>query len=575
MAETYPAKLSALRATFKKHGVQGFVVPTADEFQGEYVPGAARRLEWLTGFNGSNGMAIVLSAKAGFFTDGRYTLQAETQVPKEFEKYNMGATTPQSWAAKHKATIGYDPRLFTVSQLKRWLDAGVTLKAVPNLIDALWKNRPAYPKDAAYSYPLKYAGESSEKKITRVVKKLAGKADALLVAAPDSLCWLLNIRGNDVPHTPFLNANAIVDAKGKVTLFVEKHKVSAGLANQCHVVSPNKVGEALKTFAGKKIALDAGQASAWWASELKKAKAQIVEITDPIQHMKACKNEVEIAGIVAAHERDGAALSSFLCWLSANWNKGHTEITVSEKLASFRKAQNLFKDLSFGTIAGMGPNGAIVHYHAMPKTARKLTAGMFLLDSGGQYWDGTTDVTRTMVFGNATKEQKADFTRVLKGHIALATARFPKGITGAELDALARMPLWLNGQDYDHGTGHGVGCFLSVHEGPQRISRVYNGVALEPGMIVSNEPGYYKAGAYGIRIENLVRVVEKKQKGDEKLFYGFETLTLAPIDRNLIEKSLLTSAELAWLNAYHARVLKTLKVDAKTKAWLKKACAKI
>lgn len=573
MAEAYTAKLSALRAALKKHGVQGFVVPTADEFQGEYVPAAARRLEWLTGFTGSNGLAIVLANKAGFFTDGRYTLQAQTQVPKDYEKHNMGSTTPQSWAATQKATVGYDPKLFTVSQLKRWQDAGVKLKAVPNLIDGLWNNRPAYPKDAAYSYPLKYAGESSSEKIARVVKKFSTKADALLVAAPDSLCWLLNIRGNDVPHTPFLNANAIVDSKGKVTLFAEKHKVPASIAKQVTLVEPSRIGDALKKIGGRKVALDGSQASAWWAGQLTKAKAVIVETTDPIQHMKACKNDVEIAGIVAAHERDGAALSSFLCWLSENWNKGHTEITVSEKLAEFRRAHNLFKDLSFGTIAGMGPNGAIVHYHATPKTARKLTQGLFLLDSGGQYWDGTTDVTRTVAFGTPTKEQKTDFTRVLKGHIALATARFPKGITGAELDALARMPLWLHGQDYDHGTGHGVGCFLSVHEGPQRISRVYNGVALEPGMVVSNEPGYYKAGAYGIRIENLVRVVAKKEKGDGKLFHGFETLTLAPIGRTLIDKSLLTREELAWLNAYHARVLKTLKVDTKVKAWLKKVCA--
>ena len=576
MAATDP-KITALRKLLAQHKIDAFVVPSADEFQGEYVPAAARRLEFLTGFTGSNGLAVIHRTKAAFFTDGRYTLQAQTQVPAVYGKHNLADMPAARWVKEKlppKTMVGFDPKLFTLRQLEQWEKLGLKLKPVPNLIDAIWKDRPAYPADAAFDYPQKFAGESRAAKIKRVCAKL--QADALLVAAPDSLCWLLNIRGNDIPHTPFLNAVALLAKNGEVTLFTDPAKIPEKLRGKMKIAPPAQpLSIKLK---GKRILCDSAQASVWWAERLKKAGAEIVSGIDPIQLMKARKNDTEIKGIRSAHVRDGAALSSFLCWLDRAWQGGRlTEVNAAEVLATFRAKQMHFRDLSFGTIAGMGSNGAIVHYHAMPETAKKLTHGIFLLDSGGQYWDGTTDVTRTIALGAPTKQQQADFTRVLKGHIALARARFPKGVTGSELDALARMPLWLEGKDYDHGTGHGVGCYLSVHEGPQRISRVMNNVPLESGMVVSNEPGYYKTGAYGIRIENLVLVKEDRRKGDERPFFGFETLTLAPIDRHLVAKALLTKEERDWLDDYHARVLKTLTplVDKTTGAWLKKMCTKI
>ena len=581
MAKINP--LDALRAQLTKYKVDAFIVPSADEFQGEYLPAAARRLEFLTEFTGSNGIAIVHKTKAAFFTDGRYTLQAETQVPKTYEKYNMAQKMAAAWAKElKKAVIGFDPKLFTLRQLAAWEKQGIKLKAVPNLVDAIWKHRPVYPADKAFAYPLKYAGESSDAKIKRVLKMLP--TDALFIAAPDSVCWLLNIRGNDIPHTPFLNGTALLHKTGKITLFVDAKKIPKGLLGKnISIMSSSGLtrGSILKLMDSRvkpendmfSILLDPAHSSVWWAEQFEKVGATLVKATDPIQAMKACKNAVEASGIRAAHVRDGAALSSFLCWLDTHWQtQTITEVSAAEKLKTFRAAQPLFKDLSFGTIAGMGSNGAIVHYHATAKTAKKLTHGMFLLDSGGQYWDGTTDVTRTIALGAPTDEQKEDFTRVLKGHIALGSAVFPKGVTGSELDALARMPLWHVHKDYDHGTGHGVGCYLSVHEGPQRISRVSNNVALEPGMVISNEPGFYKAGAYGIRIENLVLV-----EAVDKKFLRFETLTMAPIDRRLIDKDLLNSDEINWLNNYHTRVLTTLAplVDKKTAMWLKKMCAKI
>lgn len=553
-------KLALLRAQFTKHKIDAFIVPSADEFQGEYLPAAARRLEFLTGFTGSNGMAIIAKSKAAFFTDGRYTLQAQTQISKDYTKYNMAEKSAVEWASELKGVIGFDPKLFTLRQYRTWEKQGVALKPVPNLVDAIWKNRPAYPVDAAFAYPLKYAGESTPEKIKRVLKNL--DADALFIAAPDSLCWLLNIRGNDIPHTPFLNATALLYKTGKVTLFVDAQKIPKGLLGKNVTLVPLIPALSLKGR-GSKVQIDPAQTPVWWSKQFNKT----VEAADPIQLLKACKNKVEVAGIANAHIRDGAALTQFLYWLDGNW-KTETEISVTEKLRTFRAAQPLFKDLSFGTIAGMGANGAIVHYHATQKTNKKLTQGLFLLDSGGQYLDGTTDVTRTIALGAPTAEQKADFTLVLKGHIALAQAIFPKGAAGIELDALARMPLWKAGKDYDHGTGHGVGCYLSVHEGPQGISR-RNTTPLKAGMIISNEPGFYKAGEYGIRIESLVLVKEK-----DKRFLDFETLTLAPIDRRLIEKKMLESNEINWLNAYHARVIKTLAplVDNTTKKWFQTMC---
>lgn len=561
-------RLAALRAQMARHKVGAYLVPSADAFQGEYVPAAARRLEFLTGFTGSAGFAVVGAKKAAFFTDGRYTLQAETQVDAAFARHNQAALSPREWVARElpKGTIiGFDPALFTVQQLAAWKQQGFALKATPNLIDAIWKKRPPYPKAPAFAYPQQYAGETAAQKIKRVTENL--KADALFIAAPESVCWLLNIRGHDIPHTPFLNATALLFKTGKVILFAPAEKVPAALRKNITLAdAPPALGK-------KTVQIDPRWCSVAWGEALTAKGAKLVQEHCPTLRLKACKNKVEQKHIRATHEVDGAALSEFLCWLDTHWQRARiTEMAVAEKLRSFRAARPGFVEESFATIAGMGGNGAIVHYHATPQTDTRLTKGLFLLDSGGQYWGGTTDVTRTIALGKPTREQQEDFTRVLKGHIALARAVFPKSLSGGELDALARMPLWQVGKDYDHGTGHGVGCFLSVHEGPQGISRRAGGAALEPGMVLSNEPGFYKAGEYGIRIENLLMVVAQDER-----FLRFDTLTLAPIDRRLILPARLSGEERAWLNAYHARVLNTLRplVDKKTGAWLSQMCEKV
>ena len=580
------ARLDALRAELRRRGLDGFIVPRADEHQGEYVPRAAQRLAWLTGFSGSAGWAVVLADKAAVFVDGRYTLQVRTQVDTGlFEPQAYPETTPDAWLAANLsagARFGFDPRLHSLSGADRLAAAcaraGAELVAVDtNPIDTVWTDRPPPPLAPVIPHPLELAGEAAEAKRARIARLVADKgADAALLTQPDSIAWLLNIRGGDVPRTPFPLSFALLRKDGAVDLFIDQRKLTpvtrAHLGNGVAVRPPEALAGALTTLGaeGATLWLDPDSAPRWALDRLGSG-ARVVRETDPVALPKACKNDVEMQGVRAAHKRDGTAVTRYLAWLAAAPPGTLDEIATADRLQQLRIETGAIRDLSFDTISGAGANGAIVHYHATPRTARKLTPGeLYLVDSGGQYRDGTTDITRTIAIGEPTAEMRDRFTRVLKGHIALAMARFPAGTTGSQLDALARYHLWQAGLDYDHGTGHGVGAYLSVHEGPHRISKLPNSVALRPGMIVSNEPGYYKAEAYGIRIENLVTVREAHIEGADRAYLEFETLTLAPIDLGCVEPSLLTEPERAWLNAYHARVRDAIgpQLDAPTRAWL-------
>jgi Xaa-Pro aminopeptidase len=584
------ARLDALRAELRRRNLDGFIVPRADEHQGEYVPRAARRLAWLTGFTGSAGWAVVLAEKAAIFVDGRYTLQVRDQVDTElFAPQHYPEMTPDAWLAANLprgARFGFDPWLHALNDAERLAQAcaraGAELVAVEsNPVDAIWTSRPPPPLAPVIPHPLELAGEAAEAKRMRIAKLVADKgADAVLLTQPDSIAWLLNIRGGDVPRTPFPLSFALLHKEGAVDLFIDPRKltpvVRAHLGNGVALRPPQALADALASLgaAGATLWLDPATAPRW-ALERLGPDAKVVRDTDPVALPKACKNDVELQGIRAAHRRDGAAVTRYLAWLSANAASGTLdEIAASDRLQQFREETGAIRDLSFDTISGAGPNGAVVHYHATPRTARRLSPGdLYLVDSGGQYRDGTTDITRTIAIGTPDDEMRDRFTRVLKGHIALAMARFPTGTSGSQLDALARYHLWQAGLDYDHGTGHGVGAYLSVHEGPHRISKMPNTVALKPGMIVSNEPGYYKVGAWGIRIENLVAVREAVIERADRSYLEFETLTLAPIDLNCVQPALLTEAERAWLNAYHLRVRQEIgpQVDAETRAWLDEA----
>ncbi len=579
-------RLAAVRKGLAQQGLDGFIVPHADEFQNEYLPPSAERLAWLTGFTGSAGVAVVLTDKAAVFTDGRYTLQIRKQVDDSlYEIRHIIDEPPKRWVAEnlqHGGRLGYDPWLHTEAGLEVWQNAAekagaVLVAAKANPIDGAWLDRPPAPAAPVTPHGDEHAGESSRSKRHRIGQAVrdAG-ADAAIISAPASIAWLLNVRGGDVAHTPLPLSFAILYADGRVEWFVDPQKT--GPALEAHLgpeVSVRGQGEfepALWALGNNRVMADPAGSASLIFRRLEKAGAKIVREPDPCQLPKACKNATEIEGARAAHRRDGAALSRFLAWLAAEAPKGRLgEIAAADKLRAFRFEGEHIADLSFRTISGSGPNGAIVHYTVTPDSERKLRSGeLYLVDSGAQYLDGTTDVTRTVAIGEPAAEMRDRFTRVLKGHIALATTRFPEGTTGSQLDALARHALWQAGLDYDHGTGHGVGSYLGVHEGPQRISKIPNTIPLKPGMIVSNEPGYYKAGAYGIRIENLVCVTPLEIDGAEKPMLGFETLTLAPIDLALVEPALMTPAEIAWLDDYHARVRETLTplVDDDTAAWL-------
>ncbi len=589
-------RLARLRAELDRRGLAGFIVPRADEHQGEYVPLRAERLAWISGFTGSAGLVIVLRERAAIFVDGRYTVQVRAETDRTlFEYRHLIEEPPTDWIAENLRPgdrLGYDPWLHTPEGVRALTHAaekaGASLLACADSpLDGVWGEQPPPPVAPVVPHDERYAGRSSPDK-RREMGALIAKAgaDASVLTQPDAIAWLLNIRGADVPHTPLPLSFAILEADGRAKLFIDPRKLApemlAHLGNEVAVESPDAFGPALDGLgkAGQRVLADPAGAASWIFDRLAAAKAKIVPADDPCLLVKACKNAVEVAGARAAHRRDGASLTRFLAWIAKEAPKGQIdELTAAEKLYQFRRTNELFQDLSFGSISAAGPNGALPHYRSRPATNRKLEPGtLYLIDSGAQYLDGTTDVTRTLAVGEPTAEMRDRFTRVLKGHIALALLTFPAGTTGQQIDALARLPLWQAGLDYDHGTGHGVGSFLAVHEGPQRISKAPNRIALRPGMILSDEPGYYKPGAYGIRVENLVVVAKVAQpEGAEREMLGFETLTLAPIDRALIEPALLTAEERGWLDAYHARVRDELTplVDAETAAWLAEATRKV
>ncbi|WP_397574361.1 aminopeptidase P family protein [Sphingorhabdus sp.] len=595
---TYEARLNALRVQLKKDQLDGFVVPICDEHMSEYVGDYAQRLGWLTGFGGSAGSAVVLSEEAAIFTDGRYTLQVREQVDGNNWQYvGVPQTSISDWLKEHTpagARIGYDAWVHT----KGWVEsATVALKAKgaelvavkSNPIDAVWADQPGKSDAKLMVHDDRFAGQSSAEKRAAVAEWLTANAlDSTVISALDSVAWLLNVRGSDVANTPVALSFVLAHADGTADLFVAPEKVGddvrAHLGNAVRLRTPEEFVPALKAMNGKRIAVDPDRAVAAIFGALKDGGATIVEARDPTILPKAVKNHVEQAGHRAAQARDGAALSRFLHWMGQTAHQGGLdELSAAARLKSFREDTGMLHDLSFDTISATGPNGAHCHYKVDEASNRAIEPNsIYLVDSGGQYLDGTTDVTRTIWVGpgSPTAEMKDRFTRVLKGHIALALAVFPEGTRGAQLDTMARASLWQAGLDYAHGTGHGVGSFLAVHEGPQRIGKFSGGQAgtdepLQAGMFLSNEPGYYKAGEYGIRIENLVLVEEREIAGAEGRYFGFETLTFAPIDKTLVDVSLLSGEELRWWNDYHAKVLSIIapQLDGDALAWAHEACA--
>ena len=580
------ARVAALRAELKRSGLDGFVVPRADRQQNEYLPASEERLSWLTGFTGSAGAAVVLMDRAAVFVDGRYTVQAEAQVDGTvFGIEHLVERPLDQWLEQNLsrgAKVGYDPWLHTSDQAeklkKACAAAGAELVAIDNNpIDALWRDRPAPPAGPVTLRDLKLAGESAADKFKRIRAEMARlRADTLLVSDPQNVAWAFNIRGADVAHTPLALAYALIPLQGRPALYVDGGKldnnVRHALEEIADVRSMDDLVRDLGKLAGKTVRIDQASAAEAFIRLLASQGTKPQRGADPIALMKATKNHAEIVGSRAAHRRDGAAVVRFLAWLDKEAPSGKlTEIDAVAALESFRRETGALKDISFPTIAGAGPNGAIVHYRVTRASNRTVKKNeLFLIDSGAQYEDGTTDITRTIIVGEPSEEMRDRFTRVLKGHIAIATAIFPENTSGAQLDPLARTALWQAGLDFDHGTGHGVGSYLSVHEGPARISKMGT-VALRRGMILSNEPGYYKTAAYGIRIENLVLVIAAPEPvAAEKPLNAFETLTLAPIDRRLIETGMLSPKERAWLNSYHERVHEVLGplVDAPTRSWL-------
>ncbi|MFM5952907.1 MAG: aminopeptidase P family protein [Novosphingobium sp.] len=597
LMNTHEARLDALRKELKTRGLDGFVIPISDEHMSEYVGGYAQRLAWLTGFGGSAGTAAVLGDRAAMFVDGRYTLQVREQVDGRLYEYqSVPATSVAAWLAENAAAgakIGFDPWLHG----KPWVEAtakalqprGAMLVPVDgNPIDAIWADRPAPSLAPALVHGNEYTGKSSEAKRSEVAEWLTAKGlDAAVVSALDGVAWLLNLRGTDVERTPVALSFVLAHADGTAELFIAEEKVTpelrAHLGNAVTVRPREDFVPQLKALAGKKVAVDPERAVQAVFAALTDAGAQVIDLTDPTVLAKAVKNPVEQDGQRAAQARDGAAIARFLHWLSVEAPNGtETELSAAARLRAFRDESPLLRDLSFDTISAAGPHAASPHYRVDEESNLPIAPGsVYLVDSGGQYLDGTTDITRTVWIGpgEPTDEHKDRFTRVLKGHIALALAVFPKGTVGSQLDTCARYALWQAGLDYAHGTGHGVGSFLSVHEGPQRIAKAAGGQAgtgqeLLAGMILSNEPGYYKAGEYGIRIENLVLVEPRALPGSDGAYFGFETLTFAPIDRSLVEPSLLVRDEVEWWNAYHARVEAILapQLDGAALEWLRDAC---
>ncbi|MCA3558579.1 MAG: aminopeptidase P family protein [Rhodobacter sp.] len=583
------ARLAMLRAELARRGLDGFLIPRADAYQGEYVAPRDERLQWLTGFTGSAGFCVVLPDVAGVFIDGRYRTQVKSQVDlARFTPVNWPETWPGDWIAGHldRGTIGFDPWLHSedeIARLKETAGSGITLLPVDgNPVDAIWQDQPGPPQGLAFAHPVALAGESGAAKRARLAAVLRAEGQhAAVLTLPDSLCWLLNIRGADVPRNPVLHGYGILHDDARVSLFADPAKFDAAtrahLGPEVALAPPDAFPAALDALTGP-VRLDRSFAPVALRQRLEAAGIAIVWGDDPCRLPKACKTEAEIAATRGAHLRDGAAMVEFLCWLDTEAPKARlTEIDVVRALEGFRRATNALHDISFDTICGAGPHGAVIHYRVTEGTNRRLGRDeLLLVDSGGQYVDGTTDITRTIALGDPGDQARMAFTRVLQGMIAISRARFPRGLAGRDLDPLARAALWLAGQDYDHGTGHGVGAFLSVHEGPQRISRLSE-VPLEPGMILSNEPGYYREGQFGIRIENLivVQAAPDLPGGDDRRQYCFETLTFVPIDRRLIDVAMLSPGERTWLNAYHAETLAKLspRLSAGARAWLEQAAA--
>ncbi len=578
--------LYALRDELSRRGLDGFIVPRADEHLGEYVPPSAERLAWLTGFTGSAGTAIVLQDRAAIFVDGRYVQQAAAQTGAVmWQQRHVTETPPHLWLAETAPglRIGYDPWLMPEDAVQRHADAGVTLVAQDsNPIDAVWRGRPEVPLDPAVPHGLDYAGRGSAQKREDIAAALrAAKQDAAVITDPASLAWLLNIRGSDVPFTPFALGFVIIHADGAVDLFMDPRKLPeatrAWLGNGVSVQPRSALPAALAALKGRTVRVDAANSPAWFAQHLRAAGATVAGGMDPCLLPKACKNAVEQQGARAAQLRDAAAIVRFLHWMQTAAGR-ETELSAAKQLLAFREALPGFRGESFPAISGAGEHGAIIHYRVSPETDRPIRPDeVYLIDSGGQFSDGTTDITRTLWTGpNAPPAALRDcFTRVLKGTIAIATLIFPQGVGGAHIDAFARAALWQAGLDYDHGTGHGVGSYLSVHEGPVSLSRMARPVPIAPGMILSDEPGYYAPGQFGIRLENLVLVQPADLANASKPFLRFETLTLAPFDRRMIDVALLTAAERAWLDAYHARVLAQVgpKLELPVRDWLAAVCA--
>ena len=585
------AHLPLVREQLVAQGIDGLYVPHDDEYQNEYLPDANERLAWVSGFTGSFGSAFVFTDRAVIFADGRYTLQVADQTdPDLWEVQAVPEPGPFGWLKSQDMTgkrIGYDPKLMSPNDVAAMgtaaKAAGAELVAVTNNpIDLAWADRPDQPAALVVPHEVKFAGVAHDEKRVQIGQDLkAEKLDAAVITSPASIAWAFNIRGGDVSCTPLPLGRAILFADGSADLFLDEVKVSDALrqhlGNSVTLRPLADLEKGLAELKGKTVSVDPDVASAWFFDQLEQASATPVRQRDPVALPKACKNEAELAGSAAAHIRDGVALTRFLHWLDTDAQSGEiTEIDAAIKLEEFREDLGGLNDLSFPTISGAGPNGALPHYRVSTASNRKLERGsLYLVDSGGQYLDGTTDVTRTVPIGDPSTDMRRHYTLVLKGHISLAMVRFPKGTTGTHLDVLARHALWQAGLDYQHGTGHGVGVYLGVHEGPQRIAKAWNSVPLETGMIVSNEPGYYRAGQYGIRIENLQYVTPPAAiEGGELDMYGFECLTFAPLARDLIDLAHLTKDERDWVDAYHAQVYELLadRLDGPVKDWLRAAC---
>ncbi len=580
--DTGAARLKQLRAEINKEGLDGFLIPRADAHQGEYVVARDMRLAWLTGFTGSAGFCAVTKDKAGVFIDGRYTLQVRDQI-------DLTCFTPVAWPENKledwlpkSGKIGFDAWLHTRAEIEKLRSANIELVATDNLIDRIWHDQPTAPLDKMVPHPIEYAGQDHADKITTIAKNLKNSGyNAFVLTQPDAIAWLLNTRGTDLGQTPVALAFAIIHAGGNISLFMDERKTDAALIEHfsgiIDIFPPKTFTSELSALNGP-ICIDKSTAPEAIVNLLERQGIEIAFSVDPTTLPTACKNDTELQGTKQAHIRDGAAVCEFLAWVDTiNPATTVTEIDIVKALEAKRAATGKLKNISFDTICGSGPNGAIVHYRVNSQSNRTLQFNeVLLVDSGAQYMDGTTDITRTLAIGTPPPKAAQHATLVLKGMIAISRLRFPKGLTGKDIDAIARTALWAEGLDYDHGTGHGVGSYLSVHEGPQRISRLAT-TAFKPGMIVSNEPGYYKEGAYGIRIENLIFVkpADAIDGSDNRDMLCFETLTLAPISKIMIEKSLLTTDELDWLNAYHQQVWDSLNglVSAQTKSWLKAACA--